>query len=46
MRAASCKALFFLQSLPWLAECSFYSFLAPVGESIMPEAVDLKEDDP
>ena len=42
MRAASGKALFFLQSLPWLAECTFHGFLAPMGESTMPEAVEPK----
>jgi hypothetical protein len=40
MHAASGKALFFLQSLPWLAECTFYGVLAPVGESTMLEAVE------
>ena len=37
-RVTSCKALFFLQSLPWLATCNFHQFLAPRGESISAES--------
>src|SRR5437667_7802520 len=45
-RVTSCKALFFLQSLPWLATCNFHQFLACGASRYLPRVVKLREGDP